>query len=107
MPYSINALPLDFPFPQYYVLAEIGTGGHQLYVKERWHGVCPESDYADAGGRNADGSVGEYWQMGCLMPGCDYVRGTVFTTTDLIKELTAGRVVGINYNGLIIGGIAI
>lgn len=101
MPYSTDTIPGNFPLG--YVLAACAeSDGHQLYVKERWPGVCPESDYADCGGRNADGSVGEYWQMGCVVPGCTSAKGSVLTTTELLLELKAGRVVGTYQNGLVV-----
>lgn len=105
MTYSVNTIPGGFPLG--YVLAPCTTecnepNGHQLYVKERWHGVCPESDYDLCGGRNEDGSVGEYWQMGCLLPGCESAKGSVLTTTELLRELKEGRVVGIYRDGLAI-----
>lgn len=100
MPYSANTIPGNFPLG--YVLAPVGDDGHQLYVKERWQGVCPESDYAECGGRNADGSVGEYWQMGCLRADCDSWQGSVLTTTELLRELSKGRVVGTYRDGLVI-----
>lgn len=104
MPYTINTIPGDFPLG--YVLAPVAPDddgvAHQLYVKERWRGASPECDYADVGGRNADGSVGEYWQIGCLIPGCDAVRGSVLTTNELLRELRLGRIVGTYHNGIVV-----
>ena len=105
MPYSPDTIPGDFPLG--YVLSPCRDeahkpNGHQLYVKDRWRGVS-DANYTDIGGRNLDGSVGEYWQMGCLHPGCESERSSVLTTDELLRELRKGRIVGKRHvNGLVI-----
>jgi len=102
MPYSIATIPANFP--QGYVLdatIDVVTGkpnGHQLYVKERWKGLT-QCEYGD---RNPDGSVGAYWLLGCLLPGCEQERTSVLTTTELLEQLRRGRVVGTYHNGLVV-----
>lgn len=100
MPYSADTIPGNFPLG--YVLASSpGADGHQLYVKERWRGVCPGADYTSCGGRNADGSVGDYWQIGCTLACCDEWEGSVLTTSELLRELVDGRVVGVYHDGFV------
>lgn len=101
MSYSIDTIPGDFPLG--YVLDMI-PNGHQLYVKERWHGLksAPTCAYADCGGRNADGSVSDYWQMGCLMLGCKDPLSSVMRTPELIRLLKEGRIIGTYRDGLIV-----
>jgi hypothetical protein len=106
MPYSIATIPANFP--QGYVLdatIDVVTGkpnGHQLYVKERWKGLNPSPTQCEVGDRNPDGSVGEYWLLGCLLPGCEQERTSVLTTTELFEQLRKGRVVGTYQNGMVV-----
>lgn len=93
MTYSPDTIPSDFPLG--YVIST--SNEHQLYVKERWKGLHGVT-YAD---RNPDGSVGDFWLMGCLLHGCDS-RGSVLTTSELHALLKSGRIVGTYRDGVVI-----
>jgi hypothetical protein len=87
MPFDSDTIPGDFPLT--YVVDDPSGRGHLLYVKEPWRGP------------SGDGEVRpDYWQMGCLLPGCDAWRGTVLTTNELLQLLDLGHIVGTHRDGI-------